>query len=57
VTKLFIIIWLVLIIASIIWYGFLVFFVGYRGFFDVKKMIKSIDDQNTEDQNKSTNNH
>jgi hypothetical protein len=45
-TLFFKIFWLVLIFASIAWYGFLVFVVGIKGGKDILDMIKELTDQN-----------
>jgi hypothetical protein len=39
-TTPFVIFWTVMIFASIAWYGFLVFYLGYKGGREIKAMIK-----------------
>ena len=34
--------WYVIILTSICWYGFLVFYVGYKGFFDIIDMTRAL---------------
>jgi SSS family solute:Na+ symporter len=34
--------WSLVIISSVLWYGFLVFYVGYRGFFDIIDMTRAL---------------
>lgn len=46
----FVIFWSVLIIASIAWYGGLVFYVGYKAGRDILEMIKSLSKAQSEDQ-------
>jgi hypothetical protein len=40
----FILFWTVLILASIVWYGVLVFYVGIKAGRDIRTMIKSLKD-------------
>jgi hypothetical protein len=42
----FIGLWLFLIVASIVWYGFLVFYGGAKGWTDIKKMLKNLEEIN-----------
>jgi hypothetical protein len=39
----FVVFWSVMIFASIAWYGFLVFYVGYKGGREIKAMTKRLD--------------
>jgi hypothetical protein len=34
--------WYFVILSSVGWYGFLVFYVGYKGFFDIISMAKAL---------------
>jgi hypothetical protein len=47
-TTPFVVFWTVMIFASIAWYGFLVFYIGFKGGREIKAMIKSFErrDQN-----------
>lgn len=46
--DLFIIFWSVLILGSIAWYGFLVFYVGIKAGQDIRTMIKSLKEKSSE---------
>lgn len=35
-------IWFLLTMASVAWYGFLIFYVGYFGAYDIVKMLKDL---------------
>ena len=37
-----VIFWTVMIFASIAWYGFLLFYVGFKGGKEIKEMIKTL---------------
>jgi hypothetical protein len=37
--------WYVIILSSIAWYAFLVFYVGYRGFYDILEMIRALNER------------
>ena len=39
----FVIFWSVLIFASIAWYGFLLFYIGYKGGHEIKAMTKALE--------------
>ncbi len=41
--KFFIIFWATLILGSIAWYGFLVFYVGLKAGRDIQQMIKTLE--------------
>jgi hypothetical protein len=34
--------WTIMIFASVAWYGFLVFYVGYKGGREIKEMIRAL---------------
>ena len=34
--------WHLVILSSVAWYGFLVFYVGYKGFFDIIEMMRAL---------------
>ena len=38
----FVVFWTVMIFASIAWYGFLVFYVGYKGGREIREMTKTL---------------
>ena len=38
----FVVFWTVMIFASIAWYGFLVFYVGFKGGREIKAMTKAL---------------
>jgi hypothetical protein len=40
--NLFILFWAVMIFASIAWYGFLIFYIGIKGGFEIRRMTKSL---------------
>jgi hypothetical protein len=42
----FIALWLILIFVSIGWYGFLVFYGGAKGWADIRKMLKNLEEIN-----------
>lgn len=39
--TIFVLFWIVLILASIAWYGFLVFYVGFKAGREIKTLIQS----------------
>jgi len=43
--DLFLIFWTVMIFASIAWYGFLLFYVGFKGGREIGQMIRTLQDQ------------
>ncbi len=47
----FIVFWTVMIFASIAWYGFLIFYVGYKGGREIRAMTKAFK-QRRDDDNK-----
>ena len=42
----FVTIWTVLILGSIFWYAFLLFYVGYKGGVEIKEMTKTLAERN-----------
>ncbi len=44
----FVIFWSVLILGSIAWYGFLVFYVGIKAGRDIRTMIKSLKEKQSD---------
>jgi hypothetical protein len=40
-TSPFLLFWTVMIFASIFWYGFLLFYIGFKGGREIKSLIKS----------------
>lgn len=46
-------IWTVLIFASIGWYAFLLFYVGYKGGVEINDMTKSLEARNTAEAKKT----
>lgn len=53
-TGIFIAFWLVLILASIAWYGFLVVYIGIRAGRDIKALIRSLgEERSTEGKDQS----
>ena len=42
--------WYVVILSSVAWYGFLVFYVGYKGFFDIIEMTQALNRHHAENQ-------
>lgn len=46
-TSIFIAFWLVLILASIAWYGFLVVYIGIRAGRDIKALIRSLGEEHS----------
>ena len=42
----FVVIWTVLIFTSIAWYGFLLFYVGFKGGREIKALTKTLDERN-----------
>jgi hypothetical protein len=45
-SDLFILFWTVMIFASIAWYGFLLFYVGFKGGREIKALTKTLDQRN-----------
>ncbi len=41
--------WFLLTWISILWYGFLVFYVGWNGFWDIRRMIRGLKHGREED--------
>jgi hypothetical protein len=44
----FVVFWTLMIFASIAWYGFLVFYVGYKGGREIKAMTKAFEQRDEE---------
>ena len=44
----FIVFWSVMIFASIAWYGFLIFYVGYKGGREIRAMTQTFKQRNEE---------
>ena len=44
----FIVFWTVMIFASIAWYGFLIFYVGYKGGREIRAMIRAFERRDEE---------
>ncbi|MEW6358536.1 MAG: hypothetical protein AB1696_19535 [Planctomycetota bacterium] len=42
--------WHLVVLSSIAWYGFLVFYVGYRGFFDIIDMARALNQHHAANQ-------
>ncbi len=40
-TVFFVVFWSVMIFASIVWYGFLIFYVGYKGGREIQAMTRA----------------
>ena len=45
----FVIFWTVMIFASVMWYGFLLFYVGAKGGREIKEMTKTLENRPDED--------
>ena len=39
-TSLFIVFWIVMVVASIGWYGFLLFYIGFKGGREIREMTR-----------------
>lgn len=50
--KIAIFIWSALILGSIFWYGFLVFYVGYKGGVEIKEMTDVLSKRNSDSSQK-----
>ena len=44
--DLFVVFWTVMIFASIDWYGFLLFYVGFKGGREIRALTKTLDQRN-----------
>jgi hypothetical protein len=44
----FVIFWTVMIFASIAWYGFLIFYVGFKGGREIRAMTRTFDQRDDE---------
>ena len=44
----FVVFWTLMIFASIAWYGFLIFYVGYKGGREIKAMTKALEQRDEE---------
>ena len=42
-TTVFVVFWTVMIFASIAWYGFLIFYVGYKGGREIRAMTRALE--------------
>ncbi|MEY2429146.1 MAG: hypothetical protein QOJ40_2031 [Verrucomicrobiota bacterium] len=42
----FVLFWTLMIFASILWYGFLLFYVGFKGGREIKALTKTLDERN-----------
>ncbi len=49
----FVIIWTVLILSSVAWYAFLLFYVGYKGGVEIKEMTQTLSERNDASANKT----
>ncbi len=45
--DLFVVFWTVMIFASIAWYGFLLFYVGFKGGREIRALTKTLDQRAT----------
>ena len=43
--DLFLLFWTAMIFASIVWYGFLLFYVGFKGGREIRVMTKTLDER------------
>ena len=41
----FVVFWTLMIFASILWYGFLLFYVGFKGGREIKALTKTLDER------------
>ena len=48
--DLFLIFWTVMIFASIVWYGFLLFYVGFKGGRELREMTRTLSQRGGDDQ-------
>ena len=48
-TTFFIVFWSVMIFSSIAWYGFLIFYVGYKGGREIRAMTRDFERRDKED--------
>lgn len=46
IVNLFVAVWMILLVASIAWYGFLVFYIGFKGGKEILEMMRSFDARN-----------
>ena len=44
-TDLFIVFWIVMVVASIGWYGFLLFYIGFKGGREIREMTRILGDR------------
>jgi hypothetical protein len=44
-TALFVIFWIVMAVASIGWYGFLLFYIGFKGGREIREMIRILSER------------
>ncbi|MBI3417741.1 MAG: hypothetical protein HY043_20815 [Verrucomicrobia bacterium] len=45
-SYLFVAVWMILLVTSIAWYGFLVFYIGFKGGKEILEMMRSLDRRN-----------
>ena len=48
----FIVFWSVMIFTSIAWYGFLIFYVGYKGGREIRAMTRALEQRGEEEQSR-----
>jgi hypothetical protein len=48
-SSVFIVFWSVMIFASIVWYGFLLFYVGFKGGREIKAMTRAFEQRDEEE--------
>jgi hypothetical protein len=48
-SRVFIVFWSVMIFASIAWYGFLLFYVGFKGGREIKAMTRAFEQRDEEE--------
>ena len=51
-TDLFIVFWIVMVAASIGWYGFLLFYIGFKGGREIREMTRVLGDRSENDKTK-----
>ena len=44
-TGLFIVFWIVMVVASIGWYGFLLFYIGFKGGREIREMTRILSER------------
>jgi hypothetical protein len=48
--TLFVAFWTVMILASIAWYGFLLFYIGIKGGWELRELTRTLSERNLPDQ-------